>query len=53
MPDSSSTRGVRAIVIALIGVSIGITEVTGEYSHWPLVLLGIVVGLMAAKSIDR
>ena len=49
----SSDSGIGAIIAGTIDVSTIITAVTGEFVHWPLVLLGIATGLMAAKSINR
>ena len=53
MPSSSADRGLTWIVMATIGVSAIISKVTGSYSHWPFVVLGLIVGLMAAQSINR
>jgi hypothetical protein len=48
----SSESGIAAIVAGTIIVSAVITIVTGGTLHWPFVLLGIVVGLMAVASIN-
>jgi len=55
MPRSSvpGAAGIAALVAGLLVTCEAITIVTGSYSHWPLVLLGIVVGLMAVNSINR
>jgi hypothetical protein len=56
MPDFSSppgADGIFGIIVGTLAVSAIITEVTGTYSHWPFVLLGLIVGLMAVKSINR
>jgi len=45
--------GIVVITAAILAVSVAITIVTDTYGHWPCVLLGIVVGLMAADSVDR
>jgi hypothetical protein len=44
--------GIAGIIAALLAVSAVITLVTGTYVHWPLVLLGIGVGLLAVRSIN-
>lgn len=41
------------IVVACLGVSWVISFVTGSYAHWPFVLAGIVVGLLAVSSINK
>ena len=51
MPDS--TRGLFGLVTAIVGSAFCITAVTGSLSHWPIVLLGIGVGLWAARIITR
>ena len=48
----SSDSGIAAIVVGTIIVSAIITLVTEATWHWPIVLLGIVVGLMAVASIN-
>ena len=56
MTNSNSTPGVggiAGIVIGTIAVSVIISEVSGTYLHWPFVLLGIIVGLMAVRAINR
>jgi len=45
--------GIGVVIVAVVGVSILITAVTGRYSHWPFVFGGIFVGLMAVKAINR
>ena len=45
--------GIAGIIAATIAASMMITGVTGSCIHWPFVLLGIVVGLMAVDSINR
>ena len=44
--------GINAIIVGVIGVSTIVTLTTGAYVHWIFSLLGIVVGLMAVKSIN-
>ena len=51
MTDSS--RGLFGLVTAIIGATFCITAVTGSFSHWPIVLLGIGVGLWAATIITK
>jgi hypothetical protein len=51
MGSSSSAAGIAMIVLGVLVVSEIITQVTGSVIHWPFVLLGIVVGLMAARSV--
>jgi hypothetical protein len=53
MGDSSSTLGIGLLILGLLVVSEIISLVTGMYAHWPFVILGIVVGLMAVSSINR
>ena len=48
---SSGGDGVATIVTGFIGASVIITLTTGSYFHWPFVVAGIFVGLMAARSI--
>ena len=48
-----STRGLFGLVTAIIGTAFCITVVTGSFSHWPIVLLGIGVGLWAVQIITR
>jgi hypothetical protein len=47
------SNGIRGIVAGLLVVSVFIALTSGSYIHWPLVLLGIVVGLSAVRSINR
>ena len=52
MPSSNSTGdGIATIVIGFIAASTIITLTTGSVFHWPFVLAGILVGLMAARSV--
>ena len=53
MGDSNSTPGIGLLILGLLGASEIISLVTGMYSHWPFVILGIVVGLMAMSAINR
>lgn len=56
MPNFSSAPGgggVAGIVAGTIVVSVIMSAVTGVHTHWPFVLLGLVVGIMAAHSINR
>jgi hypothetical protein len=45
--------GIFGIIIATLAVSVIMTGVTGSWTHWPILILAIVVGLMAVKSINR
>jgi hypothetical protein len=51
MRSFSAAPGIGLFIIALVVASEIITQVTGEYSHWVPVTLGIVVGLLAVRSI--
>ncbi len=53
MGDSSSTPGIGLLILGMLVASEIITLVTGMYSHWPFVILGIVAGLMAMSAINR
>ena len=44
--------GIAGICLACVAVSEIITLVTGMYSHWVFVGLGILVGLLAVRSIN-
>jgi hypothetical protein len=48
-----SLPGLSGLVTAIIVTAFGITVVTGTISHWPIVILGILVGLWAATIITR
>jgi hypothetical protein len=45
--------GIIGIVVGLLAASVLVSFVTGTYGHWPVVLLGIVVGLAAVRSINN
>jgi hypothetical protein len=45
--------GIVAIIVGTIVVSEIITEVTGTTIHWLFVIPGILMGLLAVKSINR
>ena len=56
MPNFSSTPGgggIAWIVTATVIASVLMTEVMGIYSHWPFVLFGLAIGLLAVRSINR
>ena len=53
MNPSNATPGIGAIVAGVLFVSAAISLVTGTHAHWPIVLAGIAVGLMAVRSIHR
>ena len=53
MGGSSSTPGIGLLILGFLVVSEVITLATGEVIHWPFVVAGIVVGLMAVSSINR
>jgi hypothetical protein len=46
-------RGLFGLVAATICTGFCITLVTGSFSHWPALALGIGVGLWAVQSISR
>lgn len=50
---SADSDGIFGIVAALLAVCVIMTLTTGSLIQWPLVILGIVVGLMAVSSINR
>lgn len=50
--DIPGLAGIVLIVVGLIAVSVLVSLVTGTHGHWPFVVLGIAVGLMAVKSIN-
>lgn len=53
MKHSDATSGIVAIIVGILVVSGAITQVTNSFFHWPLVLAGIAVGLLAVRSINR
>ncbi len=48
-----SIRGLFGLVMAIIASAFCITVVTGSYSHWPVVLLGIGMGLWAVRTMSK
>lgn len=48
-----SIRGLFGLVMAIIASAFCITVVTGSYSHWPVVLLGIGMGLWAVRIMSK
>ena len=50
---SPVSDGISQITAAVVVVSIIISLVTGQVGHWAPVALGVIVGLMAVKSIRR
>ena len=44
--------GIIAIIVGVLAVSALITLVTGSLLHWFPVALGLVVGMMAVRSIN-
>jgi hypothetical protein len=53
LQSGPGVAGIYAIVAGVVVVSVIISEVAHIYSHWPFVILGIIVGLMAVSSINR
>jgi hypothetical protein len=51
--SSAGFGGIFGIVAGMVVVCEIITLVTGAHDHWLIVLLGILVGLMSARSIGR
>lgn len=51
--SSQSGDGIFGIVVGLLVSCAAMTFVTGSFIQWPLVILGIIVGLMAGRSINR
>jgi len=49
--SSPDLHGTVAIIVGTLMVSSLITLLFGHYAHWPPIILGIVVGLMAVKVI--
>ncbi len=49
--SSPDLHGITAIVVATLMVSSLITLLFGHIAHWPPIILGIVVGLMAVRAI--
>jgi hypothetical protein len=45
--------GITWIVAAAIAVSTIVSFLSGTFSHWPIVIAGIAVGLWAARIISR
>ena len=48
-----SIRGLFGLVMAIIASAFCITAVTGSFSHWPVVLMGIGMGLWAVRTISK
>jgi hypothetical protein len=46
-------RGLFGLVMAIIASAFCITIVTGSFSHWPVVLLGIGTGLWAVRIMSK
>ena len=53
MSSGSGCSGVTAIIAACLVSATSMTVLFGMYSHWPFVLLGIFLGLLVGKSINR
>lgn len=55
MPNSNvpGASGIVFIVVGSLVVSVIITQVTGSYVHWLPVVLGLIVGLLTVRSINR
>jgi hypothetical protein len=51
--SSADGSGIFGLIVAMLVACEAVTLVTDSYGHWLIVLLGIAVGLMAAKSINR
>jgi len=48
-----SIRGLFGLVMAIIAAAFCISLVTGSFSHWPVVLLGIGMGLWAVRTMSK
>ena len=48
-----SNGGLFGLVSAVICAGICITLVTGAFSHWPILALGVGVGLWAVRIMER
>ena len=48
-----SIRGLFGLVMAIIASAFCITVATGSFSHWPVVLLGIGMGLWAVRTMSK
>ena len=51
--STPSCHSTAFFVAATLLVAEVMTRVTGSYVHWPFIILGIIVGLMAVQSINR
>jgi hypothetical protein len=51
MSNADISTGIAGIVFAFIGVATVMSMVTGTYAHWIFITAGLVVGLMAVRSI--
>ena len=49
----SNSGGISGIVFAVVVVSVIITAVTGSVGHWIPIILGLVVGSMAVRSVNK
>ena len=53
MSSPAGFSGIAGIVVGIIGVAIIMTFVLDSYVHWLPIIAGIVVGLMAVRSINQ
>jgi hypothetical protein len=53
MRSGDVSSGIFAIVLSTVVVAVIITLVTGAYSHWLPLALGVMAGLWAVKSITK
>ena len=53
MSMRDSTNGLFGLVSAIVCAGFCITLVTGTFSHWPVLALGIGVGLWAVRIMER
>jgi hypothetical protein len=50
---SSGSAGTVVIVVACVVVAGVISFITASYGHWPVIVVGIIVGLVAVSSIGK
>jgi len=51
--NSNQPSGIVGIIAATLSASVGITLVTGDVFHWPLVAAGLAMGLWVVRIINE